>query len=308
MKCSVKIGKLVLKNPVMAASGTFGYGEEFGSLAVLKKLGAIVSKTITLNPRPGNIPPRTCETYAGMLNSIGLENPGAEVFLKEKLPVLKRIGVPLIVSIASEGDAGEFAVLARRLDAIPAVEAIELNISCPNVVHKKGGTKYPLIAQDARATYAVVKTVRKATRKTVITKLSPNVTDITEIALAAEQAGSDAVSLVNTFYGMSIDIAGRRPKLGNRIGGVSGPAIKPLALKMVCDAAQKLGIPVIGMGGIMNAGDALEFLIAGATAVAVGTANFVTPGITGEIVDGIQRYLRAHKIGSINSLIGSIRS
>jgi dihydroorotate dehydrogenase (NAD+) catalytic subunit len=307
LKYSVKIGKLVLKNPVMAASGTFGYAGEFKDFAVLKKLGAIVSKTITINPRPGNIPPRTCETYAGMLNSIGLENPGLEVFVTEKLPVLKKIGVPLIVSIASEGGIGEFVALARRLNEIPAVDAMELNLSCPNVVHEKGGMKYPLIAQDAQATYNAVRSVRKATRKTIITKLSPNVTDITEISLAAERAGSDAVSLVNTFYGMSIDIERQKPKLGNRIGGLSGPAIKPIALKMVCDVAQKITIPIIGMGGIMSAGDALEFLIAGATAVAVGTANFVNPGITGEIVDGIQRYLRKHKINNINSLIGSIK-
>jgi len=306
-KYSVKVGKLVLKNPVMAASGTFGYGEEFKDFIALKNLGAIVSKTITVNPRTGNIPPRTCETYAGMLNSIGLENPGLEVFVKEKLPVLKKIGVPVIVSIASEGGIGEFVSLARRLNEIPAVEAIELNISCPNVVHEKGGIKYPLIAQDAQATYTVVRSVRKVTRKTIVTKLSPNVTDITEIALAAERAGSDAVSMVNTFYGMSIDIERKKPKLGNRIGGLSGPAIKPIALKMVYDVAQKITIPVIGMGGIMSAGDALEFLIAGATAVAIGTANFINPGITVEIIKDIELYLAKNKINNVNSLIGSLR-
>jgi dihydroorotate dehydrogenase (NAD+) catalytic subunit len=305
---SVKIGKLALKNPVMAASGTFGYAEEFKDFAALKKLGAVVSKTITVNPRPGNVPPRTCETSAGMLNSIGLENPGLEVFVREKLPVLKDFGIPVIVSIASEGGIGEFAALAGRLNEIPAVEALELNISCPNVVQGKRGMKYPLIAQDARTTYSAVRSVRKVTRKTIITKLSPNVTDITEIALAAERAGSDAVSLVNTFYGMSIDIESRKPKLGNRIGGLSGPAIKPIALKMVCDAAQKLSIPVIGMGGIMSAADALEFLIAGATAVAVGTANFINPGITGEIIEGIQKYLVKKNIKNIKTLIGSLNS
>jgi dihydroorotate dehydrogenase (NAD+) catalytic subunit len=307
-KYSVKVGKLILKNPVMAASGTFGYGEEFKDFIALKNLGAIVSKTITVNPRPGNVPPRTCETYAGMLNSIGLENPGLEVFVKEKLPVLKKFGVPVIVSIASEGGIGEFVALAARLNELPAVEALELNISCPNVVHGQGTMKYPLIAQDAQATYTAVRSVRKVTRKTIITKLSPNVTDITEIALAAERAGSDAVSMVNTFYGMSIDIERQKPKLGNRIGGLSGPAIKPLALKMVYDAAKKITIPIIGMGGIMSAGDALEFLIAGATAVAVGTGNFVNPGITAEIIQGIEHYLVKNKINNINSLIGSLQS
>jgi dihydroorotate dehydrogenase (NAD+) catalytic subunit len=314
-QCSVKIGKQVFMNPVMVASGTFGYAEEFKDLVALKKLGAIVSKTITLRPRPGNVPPRTCETYAGMLNSIGLENPGLEVFIKDKLPVLKKFGVPLIVSIASEGKPGEFIELARRLDTVPAVGAIELNISCPNITRtpghqdtrtQAGERGYPLIAQDARATYDVVKAVRKATKKTIITKLSPNVTDITEIAIAAERAGSDAVSLVNTFYGMSIDILRRKPVLGNIAGGLSGPAIKPIALKMVCDVARRVRIPVIGMGGIMNTADALEFLIAGAAAVSVGTVNFINPTASVEIVEGIRRYLIKHKINNIHSLTGSL--
>ncbi len=307
--CSVIVGKLKLRNPVMAASGTFGYAAEFGDFLDLKKLGAIVSKTITVYPRQGNVPPRTCETYAGMLNSIGLENPGLEVFVKKKLPVLKKIGVPLIVSIGSERGPEEFVTMARRLERTPGVDAIELNISCPNVAGAhEGGSRYPLIAQDERATYEVVKSVRKVTRKTIITKLSPNVADISDIARAAEKAGSDAVSLVNTFYGMSIDIERRKPGLGNGIGGLSGPAIKPMALKMVYDTARKINIPVIGMGGIMHARDALEFLIAGATAVAVGTGNFINPGITVEIIEGIERYLAENKIRNINSLTGALRS
>lgn len=305
----VKIGRLRLKNPVMVASGTFGYAEEFKGFVDLKKIGAIVTKTITLNPRKGNPPPRTCETAAGMLNSIGLENPGVEIFIKEKLPFLRQTGVPIIISIASEGDPKEFIELSQRLDSLKEVSAIELNISCPNIKpqatsHKSQG----LISQDPHATYEVVKGVRKVTRKTLITKLSPNVTDIAEIARAAESAGTDAISLVNTFYGMSIDVATKMPKLGNVIGGLSGPAIKPLALFMVREVYQKTRLPIIGMGGIMNVYDALEFFITGATAVSIGTANFINPKITVEIIEGVELYLRKNKINNIASLIGSIKT
>jgi dihydroorotate dehydrogenase (NAD+) catalytic subunit len=299
---SVKIGNLKLKNPVMVASGTFGYAEEFKDFINLKKLGAIVTKTITLKPRRGNLPPRTCETPAGMLNSIGLENPGMDKFIEEKLPILKKIGIPVIVSIASEDDPKEFVTLAKRLDKIRNVTAIELNISCPNIKRTK------LISQDPMSTHEVVKSVRRATQKTLITKLSPNVTDITEIAQAAERAGSDAVSLINTITAMSIDIEKRKPKLGAITGGLSGPSIRPIAVRMVWEAYQKIKIPIIGMGGIMNTQDALEFLIAGATAISVGTANFINPRVSIEIIEGIKKYLIKNKIKDIRNLIGSVKT
>jgi len=298
----INIGKLKLKNPVMVASGTFGYAEEFKDFIDLKKLGAIVTKTITLNPRKGNPPPRTCETPAGMLNSIGLENPGWKVFLDEKWPYLKKLGVPIIISIASEGGPEEFVELARRLDKIKAIAAVELNISCVNI-----RTKPLLIAQDAKATYNVVKAVRKIIKKTLITKLSPNVTDITEIAKAAEGAGSDAVSLINTITGMSIDIQERKPKIASVTAGLSGPAIRPVAVRMAWEVYQKIKIPIIGMGGIMDTPSALEFFLAGATAVSVGTANFVNPKVSIEIIEGIKEYLIKNKIKNIKSLIGSLK-
>jgi len=298
---SVRIGKLKLKNPVMVASGTFGYAEEFRDFMDLRKLGAIVTKTITLKPRQGNPPPRTCETPAGMLNSIGLENPGLEVFIKEKLPVLKKTGVPVIVSIASESDPREFITLARRLDKIKAVAAIELNISCPNLQHTK------LISQDAKETYNLVSQVRKVTQKILITKLSPNVTNIAPIALAAQNAGSDAVSLINTLTAMSIDVDKRKLKIALGIAGLSGPAIRPVAVRMVWEAAQKIRIPIIGMGGIIDASSALEFILAGATAVSVGTANFINPKVSIEIIEGLKKYLSENKIKDIKILIGSLR-
>lgn len=300
----VKIGKLELPNPVMAASGTFGYAEEFKDFIDLKKLGAIVTKTITLKPRPGNPPPRTCETPAGMLNSIGLENPGIDRFIEEKIPFIKNLGVPLIVSIASEGPADEFITLAKRLDKIREVSAIELNISCPNIrSRQKGG----LIAQDAKATYEVVKAARRATKKTLITKLSPNVTDITEIACAAESAGSDCLALINTLMGMSIDVRAKRPKIAMATAGLSGPAIRPVALRMVWEVYKKVQIPIIGMGGIMDAESALEFFISGASAIAVGTANFINPRTTIEIISGLEKYLSRNKIKDIKELIGSLQ-
>src|SRR3989338_3452782 len=242
----VNIGKLKLKNPVMVASGTFGYAEEFKSFLDLKGLGAIVTKTITLQSRQGNPPPRTCETPSGMLNSIGLENPGVERFIEDKLPQLVKIGAPIIVSIASEGNPEEFLKLTRRLENISEIKALELNISCPNLRNKS------LISQDAEATYCVVKGVRKASKKTIITKLSPNVTDITEIAAAAESAGSDAISLVNTLAGMSINTETKLPKIASVTGGLSGPAIRPVALRMVWEVYQKIKLPIIGMGGIID--------------------------------------------------------
>jgi dihydroorotate dehydrogenase (NAD+) catalytic subunit len=298
---SVTVGKLKLKNPVMVASGTFGYAEEFKDFLDLKELGAIVTKTITLNPRSGNPAPRTCETPAGMLNSIGLENPGLEIFMEEKLPLLKKMGVPLIISIASGDGPEEFIILARRLHTIKEVAAMELNISCPNIQHTR------LIAQDAKATYEAVSKVRRVTDKPLVTKLSPNVTDITEIALAAQKAGSDAVSLVNTLTGMGIDINERKPKIACITAGLSGPAIRPVAVRMVWEVYQKIKIPIIGMGGIMDTASALEFFIAGATAIGIGTANFVNPRITAEIVEGIKKYLQKNKINSIHKLTGSLQ-
>ena len=310
----VKIGRLQLNNPLMVASGTFGYAEEFNDFMDLRQLGAIVTKTITLNPRQGNPPPRTCETPAGMLNSIGLENPGLEKFIQEKLPFLKKTAVPIIVSIASEGGNEEFVTLARQLDKVKEVSAIELNISCPNVkvhsqkfiVHSKK-LRTRLISQDPKSTYALVKAVRRVTGKTLITKLSPNVTDIAEIALAAQSGGSDAVSLINTLTAMSIDIESRKPRLGNVTGGLSGPAIRPVAVRMVWEVHQKIKIPIIGMGGISDSLSALEFFLAGASAIAVGTANFINPRTTLEIIDGIKKYLIKNKISSMKTLIGSLQ-
>ncbi len=342
---SVSIGKLKLKNPVMVASGTFGYGEEFADFMNLKALGAIVTKTITLNPRIGNSMPRTCETPAGMLNSIGLENPGIEGFIKNKLAYLKKIGVPIIVSIASEKDPEEFIILARKLDKIRQINALELNISCPNIklaspstssfdklrtrpehsrrpslgmvrgmvslsnhypVNRLSGLTGKLIAQDPQATYDLVRSVRKVTGKTLITKLSPNVTDITEIALAAEKAGSDALSLINTLSGMAIDVETKRPRIAAVTAGLSGPAIRPVAIRMVWQVYNKITIPLIGMGGIIDTASALEFILAGSTAVSVGTANFINPKATVEIIRGLTQYLKKNKIRSIQDIIGAL--
>jgi dihydroorotate dehydrogenase (NAD+) catalytic subunit len=303
---SVRLGKLVLKNPVMVASGTFGYAAEFRDFVDVRKLGAIVTKTITLKPRQGNPGPRTCETPSGMLNSIGLENPGLDAFIAEKLPPVAQLGVPVIVSIASEHDPEEFVTLARRLDKEKSVAALELNISCPNVKHAARGLRSGLIAQDPEATRAAVRAVRKATRKTLITKLSPNVTDICEIALAAQAAGSDALALINTLQGMSIDGATRRPKIAMGVGGLSGPAVRPIAVRMVWEVYRKTRIPIIGMGGIMDTASALEFIIAGATAVSVGTANFVHPAVSNEIVAGLVAYLKRSRVDTIQSMIGSL--
>jgi dihydroorotate dehydrogenase (NAD+) catalytic subunit len=324
----VKIGKLKLNNPVLVASGTFGYADEFKDFIDLRKLGAIVSKTITLNPRKGNPAPRTCETPAGMLNSIGLENPGLEGFIQKKLPFLKNIGVPIIVSIASEAGQEEFVTLAKRLDTINEISAIELNISCPNIrlqvtpTLRSGQAGHPdasvgagrsqvkegrLISQCPRSTYEVAKRVRKVTGKTLIAKLSPNVSDIAEIALAAESAGSDAVSLINTLTGMSIDTTTRKPKIASITGGLSGPAIRPVALRMVWEVYQKIKIPIIGIGGIMDMQSALEFFIAGASAVATGTANFVNPRAAMEIISGLKKYLIQYKLKDVQQLTGALK-
>jgi dihydroorotate dehydrogenase (NAD+) catalytic subunit len=304
---SVTIGKLKLKNPVMAASGTFGYADEFKDFMDLRKLGAIVTKTITLKPRQGNPPARTCETPAGMLNSIGLENPGIDKFIEEKLPLLKKTGVPLIISIASDSDPEEFVTLAQRLDKVKEVAAIELNISCPNINSKLQTPNSKLISQDPQSTYDLVRRVRKVTKKTLFTKLSPNVTDITEIALAAQKAGSDAASLINTITAMTIDVEKRKPKIATLTGGLSGPAIRPVAVRMVWEVYQKIKIPIIGMGGIMDTPGALEFFIAGATAIGIGTANFINPKTSLEILEGLKKYLIKNRIKNIQNLIGSLK-
>ncbi len=296
---SIKIGKIRMKNPVMVASGTFGYGKEYEDFVDIKRLGAIVTKTVTLAPRSGNEPPRIAETPSGMLNSIGLENDGVDAFIKEKMPYLEKLGVPVIVSISAER-IDEFAKIAKRLDRINGISGLEINISCPNLKTQR------LFSQDKKSTYRVVKGVRKATGLTIITKLTPNVTDIAEIAKAAEDAGSDAVSLVNTYMGMAVDVSTKRPMLGNITGGLSGPAIKPMALKAVWDVYNAVDIPIIGMGGIISTEDALEFMMCGATAVAVGSTNFVYPKKSVEIIDGLEYYIKSNKLKSIKGLIGSL--
>ncbi|MDD5725397.1 MAG: dihydroorotate dehydrogenase [Candidatus Omnitrophica bacterium] len=297
----VRINKLNLKNPVMAASGTFGYAEEFKDLMDLKKLGAVVTKTITLKPRPGNPPPRICETPSGMLNSVGLENPGIDAFISTKLAFLKKLGIPLSVSIAAEESPVEFEILIGKLEAVKEIAAIELNISCPNLRKDK------LVSQDAGDTAAVVGAVRKLTSKILITKLSPNVTCITDIAMAAEDAGSDALALINTLSGMRIDVRKRIPMLGSRSGGLSGPAVRPVAVKMVWDVYNKIKIPIIGMGGIMDVESALEFFIAGASAVSLGTVNFVNPGACLEVISGLERYMINNRIPDLSRLTGSLK-
>lgn len=297
----VKIGSLELKNPVMVASGTFGSGEEYGNLVDLNRLGAIVTKSITLKPRDGNPPPRLVETPSGMLNSIGLQNDGIESFIKDKVPFLNKVKTAVIVSIAAHS-IDDYAEIAGRLDKIKRADAIEINISCPNV---KGGLEFSKEPDSASAAVAAVK---NRTSKPIITKLSPNVKDISEIAMAVQEAGSDAVSLVNTFTGMAIDIETRTPVLGNIVGGLSGPAIRPIALRMVWETAKKVRIPVIGIGGIMDYRDALEFMIAGASAVQIGTANFVNPKAVVEIIDGIKRYMRRGKMEDIKEIIGCLKT
>jgi len=310
----INLGKLRLKNPVMVASGTFGYAQEFRGYMDVGKLGAVVTKTITLKPRKGNPMPRTCETPAGMLNSVGLENPGLDAFIKDKLPYLKKLRAPLAVSIASEDDPGEFIILTKKLNRINCVRAIEMNVSCPNISlkfkvqgSKVRNKKFGLIAQDAVKTFEIVKAVRKHTDKTLIVKLSPNVTDITEIAAAAETAGADALALINTLQAMSINVQTGRAKIAMGVAGLSGPAIRPVAVRMVWEAYQKIKIPIIGMGGIIDTPSALEFIYAGATAIAVGTGNFIKPSLSLEIIDGIKKHVVEKKLTSIKEIIGKVK-
>jgi dihydroorotate dehydrogenase (NAD+) catalytic subunit len=300
MGLAVEIGSLKLKNPVMTASGTFGYGEEYSEFLDLNMLGAVVVKGISLKPMEGNPPPRICETPCGMLNAIGLQNIGLKRFLKEKLPYLRQFNTKIIVNILGN-TIQEYVRLTKELDDA-GVDAIELNVSCPNV--KKGGI---IFGTDKRALSRLVSKVKQSAGKTLlITKLSPNVSDITEFALAAEESGSDALSLINTLRGMAIDIETRRPKLANITGGLSGPAIKPIALRMVWEASQSVRIPVIGIGGIINAQDAIEFMLAGATAIQVGTGNFINPMATIEIIHGIRSYSEGKNIDNIRDIIGSV--
>ncbi len=298
---NVDIGGITLKNPVMTASGTFGYGREFESLVDLNRLGAIVVKGLSLKPSKGNPPPRIVETPCGMLNAIGLENVGIDAFEREKLPFLKTLSTPTFVNIYGKS-IDEYAELASLTDAIDGIAGIEVNISCPNV--SAGGIAFGV---DPEAAAKVVLAVRQKTTKPVMVKLSPNVTDIAEIARSAEAAGADSLSLINTITGMAIDIETRRPRLANVTGGLSGPAIRPVALRMVWQVAQCVKIPVIGIGGIMTAADALEFLIAGASAVQIGTANFVNPGVATEIIEGIETFLREKEISNLTELIGTLR-
>jgi dihydroorotate dehydrogenase (NAD+) catalytic subunit len=297
----VSIGALRLRNPVMTASGTFGYGEEFASLVNLNRLGAVIVKGISLEPRPGNPPPRIIETACGMLNAIGLENVGVERFVAEKLPFLRQLDTPVIVNIL--GDSIEdYSRLAGRLNDVDGIGGLEVNISCPNV--KKGGVAFGTVPEMAAA---VTRSVREATALPVIIKLSPNVTDIALIARAVEDAGADAISLINTLLGMAIDIQTRKPRLANIFGGLSGPAIKPIALRMVWQVTRAVSIPVIGIGGIGTVEDALEFIMAGATAVQVGTANFYQPTATEDIIAGLGSYLRQQGLSSIRQVINSLR-
>lgn len=298
---SVTVAGLNLKNPVMTASGTFGYAREFESLMDLNRLGAIVVKGLALKPVKGNPPPRIVETACGMLNAIGLENVGVDSFAADKMPFLRTLAPPIIANIYGTS-VEEYAALAERLDGIDGVAAVEVNISCPNV--KAGGVVFGV---DPVAAERVVRAVRERTRKPLIVKLSPNVTDISVIARSAEAGGADALSLINTITGMAIDIETRRPRLANITGGLSGPAIKPVALRMVWQVARTARVPVIGIGGIMRGEDAVEFLLAGATAVQVGTANFVNPRAALDIVAGIEAYLTRHGIGDVNEIVGKLQ-
>jgi dihydroorotate dehydrogenase (NAD+) catalytic subunit len=298
---AVILGRLKLKNPVMTASGTFGYGEEYADYVDLNQLGAIVVKGLSLKPRLGNPPPRIMETAGGMLNAVGLQNIGVEAFIEEKLPFLRQFDTKVIANIYGES-YDEYKKVAKKLSSAKGVHALEVNVSCPNV--QKGGLSF---GSGPKTAAAVTRKVKEATDLPIIVKLTPNVTDIAAVAEAVEKAGADAISLINTLKGMSVDIVTRRPHLRNITGGLSGPAIKPVALRMVWEVLQKVSIPVIGIGGIMNAEDALEFLMLGARAVQVGTANFINPKATLDVIAGIEKYLQINNIKNINRIIGTFK-
>src|SRR5512139_3831006 len=297
---AVEFAGIRMQNPVVTASGTFGYAKEFEPYLDLNRLGGIVVKTITRLPRPGNPAPRIVETPAGMLNAIGLQNVGIDAFLLEKLPFLRSLGPPLIVNVAGES-VEDFRELVKRVGDQEGVAAIELNVSCPNVA---GGLDF---STDPKLTHEVVKAAREATHLPIIPKLSPNVTDIRSIARAAEDAGADGLSLINTLVGMAIDVRTRRPKIANVTGGLSGPAIRPVAVRMVWQAAQAVHLPILGMGGIATGEDAVEFLLAGATAVAVGTASFIDPTSVVKVIDGLRDYCAANGITEVRGLVGGLQ-
>ncbi len=340
MNLGTSLGKLKLKNPVLVASGTFGHAMEFEKFIDLKKLGGIVTKTITLKPRLGNSPVRIVETPSGILNAIGLQNPGVEKFIEDKLPYLRKIKVPILVSIMGYR-VEELVELVRILEKEDGIDGYELNLSCPNVAYapaaagpaaaparfstsnsscRKTSAQAPrhprlprievsarMFAHDEKMIHEATSAVRKETRRILISKLGPDVSDIGKMALAAERGGADAVSLINTFIAMAIDVKTRKPVLANKTGGLSGPCIRPIAVRMVWEVASQLKISVIGIGGIMNANDCLEFLIAGASAIQVGTANFMNPAASVEILEDLKNFMRQNKINSLKSIIGSVR-
>jgi len=298
MNTTVNLGGIIMKNPVTTASGTFGFGFEYQPYMDLQRLGAITVKGTTPAPRAGNSTPRIAETPAGMLNAIGLQNPGVDRVAQEIMPRLAELGVPVIINIA--GDTVEdYALVARKLDGVVGVAGLEINISCPNV--KKGGIQF---GSDPRSAAEVTRAVKAAAGLPVIVKLSPNVADMAAMAEAVAEAGADALSMINTLVGMVIDVDRRKPLLANLTGGLSGPAIRPVAVRSVWQVYKAVKLPILGMGGIMNARDALEFILAGATAVAVGTANFVNPRATIEIIEGIEDYMRQNGFDNINQLVG----
>ena len=297
---SVKIGQLELKNPVLTASGTFGYGEEFSDFMDLNRLGGFIVKGTTLNPREGNPYPRMVETPSGMLNAVGLQNKGVDYFIQHIYPRIKDVNSQIIVNV-SGASIPDYVAVCEKLQPLNKIAAVEINISCPNV--KQGGMAFGTTCAGAAS---VTKEVRKAFNRTMIVKLSPNVTDITEIASAAEAEGADAVSLTNTFLGMAINTETRRPYLSTITGGLSGACIRPIAVRMVWQVANTVKIPVVGLGGIMNGRDAIEFILAGATAIQVGTANFIDPSVTVKIIDYIENYMQRHGIVSMQELIGGM--
>lgn len=301
---AVRLGKLSLQNPVMVASGTFGYGEEYHRLYDVSKLGAIVTKSISLRPRSGNPAPRIYETASGMMNAIGLQNVGVEAFIREKLPFLRKLKGPrIVVNIVGER-SGDYAELARRLDDAPGVDALELNLSCPNC--ERGGMEFGV---DPKLAAETVRRVRRATKRAVIAKLSPNVTDITAIARAAADAGADALSLINTLLALAVDPRTWRPRIATVTGGLSGPAIKPVALRMVWQVHRALPtVPLVGMGGIMTTEDVVEFMLCGAAAVEMGTVNYVRPKAPLEVIEGLKKYLAARGLKSPRELTGRIKA
>ncbi|OIO38850.1 MAG: dihydroorotate dehydrogenase [Candidatus Omnitrophica bacterium CG07_land_8_20_14_0_80_50_8] len=322
---ATNLGKIKLKNPILVASGTFGYAKEFEKLIDLKKLGGIVTKTITLKPRLGNPPPRIVETPSGMLNAIGLQNPGADVFVRERMPFLRTLKIPIIVSVMGHS-VEEFVEVVKFLEPVAGVDGFEMNLSCPNVSYQNSAStpkasapacpagrdssltsSARMFAHDAGMIEEVVSAVRKETKKTLIAKLSPDVSDIAQMALSSERGGADAVSLINTFMAMVIDIKTRRPVLGNKTGGLSGPCVRPIAVRMVWAVRKKVSIPIMGIGGIMGAKDALEFLIAGASAIQVGTANFINPQTSLDIVYGLRNFMQQERISDIKEIVGSVK-